>query len=171
LESGKFNYINTNEKLSMEDGAKKVDVKSYRNLVGSLVYLTSTRSDIMQAVSLISRFMQSPSKIHFGATKRILRYLRGTSNFGIWYTSIDNFWLVGYTDSNWAGFFDDRKSTSGYVFKSGAVSWSSKKQSTVSLSSTKTEYIAATSSTCEAIRLKRILVDLKQEQNMPQLLL
>jgi hypothetical protein len=90
----------------------------------------------------------------------------GTNNFGIWYTSTDNFGLVGYTDSDWDGCIDDRKSTSGYVFilGSGAVSWSSKKQPTVSLSSTEAEYIATTSTTCEAIWLKRILTDLKQEQ-------
>jgi hypothetical protein len=86
--------INTNEKFFVEDGAEKVDAKSYRSLVGSLMYLTTTRPDIMQVVSLISRFMQSPSKIHVGEEKIILRYVYGTSNFGIWYTSTDNFGLL-----------------------------------------------------------------------------
>jgi hypothetical protein len=152
--------------FSVEDGAEKVDAQSYRSLVGSLLYLTTTRPDIMHAVGLISRFMQSPSKIHFGAAKRILRYVCGTRNYGIWYTSSNNFGLVGYTDSDWAGSFDDRKSTSGYVFSlgSGAVLWCSKKQPTISLSSTEAEYIAAATTTCEAIWLKKVLLDLKQEQ-------
>eukprot|EP00253_Pinus_taeda_P027695 PITA_27695 len=157
--------MNTNEKCSVEDGAKNVDAQSYRSLVGSLLYLTTTRPDIMHAVGLISIFMQSPSKIHFGATKRILRYVSGTINYGTWYTSSNNFGLVGYTDSDWAGSFDDRKSISGYVFSVGlgAVLWCSKKQPTISLYSIEAEYIGAATATCEAIWLKKVLIDLKQE--------
>ena len=137
--------MNTNEKFYVEDGVEKVDAQSYRSLVGSPLYLTTIRPNIMHAVGLISRFMQSPSKMHFGAAKRILRYLSGTRNYGIWYTSSSNFGLVGYTDSDWAGSIDDRKSTLGYVFSlgSGAVLWCSKKQPIISLSSTEAEYIAA----------------------------
>lgn len=83
--------MNTTEKFFVEDGAEKVDAQSYRSLVGILLYITTTRPDIMHAVGLISRFMKSPSKIHFGVAKIILRYLRGTNNYGILY--IKSFWF------------------------------------------------------------------------------
>ncbi|KAL0367021.1 UNVERIFIED_CONTAM: Secreted RxLR effector protein [Sesamum radiatum] len=96
-------------------------------------YITATRPDIMFATSLLSRFMQSPSQVHYGAAKRILRYLQGTKDFGIWYKSTNDAKLVGYTDSDWAGSADDMKSTLGYTFSlgSGIFSWASKKQATV----------------------------------------
>ncbi|KAK4395665.1 Retrovirus-related Pol polyprotein from transposon RE2 [Sesamum angolense] len=127
----------TGEKYQKEDGSQKVDGSMYRSLIGSLLYLTATRPDIMFATSLISRFMQSPSQVHYAAAKRILRYLRGTKDFGIWYKSTNDAKLLGYTDSDWAGSVDDMKSTSGYTFSlgSGIFSWASKKQATVAQSS------------------------------------
>ncbi|RHN42089.1 putative RNA-directed DNA polymerase [Medicago truncatula] len=100
-----------NEKLQLNDGSEKADPKAYRSLVGSLIYLTNTRPDIVHSVSLVSRFMNEPSKLHFAAAKRILRYLQGTKKLGIKYVKEENNELVGYTDSDWAGSFDDRKST------------------------------------------------------------
>ncbi|XP_058742222.1 secreted RxLR effector protein 161-like [Vicia villosa] len=113
----------------------------------------------MHAVSLISRYMENPKESHLLAAKRILRYLRGTTNFGIVYKKGENADLIGYTDSDYAGDIDDRKSTSGYVFilGSGAISWSSKKQEIVTLSTTEAEYVAATTCACQAFWLKRIL--------------
>ncbi|KAL0318765.1 UNVERIFIED_CONTAM: Retrovirus-related Pol polyprotein from transposon RE1 [Sesamum angustifolium] len=111
-----FGYL---RKVPKEDGSQKVDGSMYRSLIGSLLYLTATRPDIMFATSLLSRFMQSPSQVHYAAAKRILRYLRGTKDFGIWYKSTNNAKLVGYTDSDWAGSVDDMKSTSGYTFHLG----------------------------------------------------
>ncbi|KAB1228243.1 hypothetical protein CJ030_MR7G001970 [Morella rubra] len=108
------------EKMKREDGSKKADVSIFRSLIGSLLYLTATRPDIMYATSLLSRFMQSPSQVDFGAAKRILRYLQGTLEYGIWYTSTSNSKLVGFTDSDWAGSVDDMKSTSGYAFSLGS---------------------------------------------------
>ena len=83
--------------------------------------------------------MSNPSKAHFATAKRILRYVKGTKDFGILYKANRDFNLTGYTDSDWAGSTDDRKSTSGYVFLLGnkAISWASKKQTTIALSSTK----------------------------------
>ncbi|XP_019433601.1 PREDICTED: uncharacterized protein LOC109340381 [Lupinus angustifolius] len=103
----------TNEKLQKDDGSPQADASLYRSLIGSLLYLTATRPDIMYATSLLSRFMQSPSQIHFGVGKRILRYLQGTKEFGIWYKTNTNSTLHGYTDSDWAGSMDDMKSTYG----------------------------------------------------------
>ena len=158
-----------NEKLSKYDGKPKVDGAMYRSLVGSLIYLTHTRPDIVNAVSIVSRFMSEPSKDHLTAAKRILRYIKGTKSYGIMYETEKDFKLTGYTDSDWAGSVDDRKSTSGYVFQLGnkVVSWSSKKQATVALSSAEAEYIAATSAAREAVWLRRILIDLQHKQETP----
>lgn len=156
-----------NEKLSKDDGQNKVDATVYRSLVGSLIYLTNSRPDIVHAVSIVSRFMSNPSKAHFAAAKRILRYVKGTKDFGILYEADRDFNLTGYTDSDWAGSTDDRKSTSGYVFLLGnkAISWASKKQTTVALSSAEAEYMAATSAACEATWLRKILQDVQQDSN------
>ena len=158
-----------NEKLQLNDGAEKADPKVYRSLVGSLIYLTNTRPDIVHSVSLVSRFMNEPSKLHFAATKRILRYLQGTKKLGIKYVKEENNELVGYTDSDWAGSFDDRKSTLAYVFCLGskAISWSSKKQNSVALSSAEAEYISVNEATREAVWLRRILIDLQQKVEDP----
>ena len=165
--------MNTNEKLQLADGTGAAEPSLYRSLIGGLNYLTHTRPDIMFSVSVLSRFMHNPTKQHLGAAKRVLRYIAGTTDLGIWYSSNSNFKLFGYCDSDWAGCVDDRKSTSGHVFcmGSGAISWSSKKQEVVALSSSEAEYIAATSATCQAVWLKRLLVDLcpqnlKQEATM-----
>jgi len=97
--------------------------------VGGLIYLTQTRPDIAFSVRVDSRFMHFPSKHHFGAVKRILRYVAGIIYFGIWYGYVPNSKLIGFTDSDWAGHMEDKKSTSRYAFNlgSGVVSWSSKK--------------------------------------------
>lgn len=161
--------MNCNEKLSMQDEAEKADEETFRSMVGGLIYLTHSRPDLAHAVSVVSRFMQRPSKVHFDATRRILKYVAGTIDFGIWYTKTKEFALTGYSDSDWASNVDDRKSLSAYMFSlgSGAVSWSSKKQQTVALSSTEAEYIAATGATCQAIWLRRVLEDLGLKQEAP----
>lgn len=155
-----------NEKLVKEDGGKKVDETLYRSLVGNLLYLTSTRPDIMFASSLLSRFMHCPSHFHLGAGKRVLRYLQGTLNYGIKYYKNVNVKLTGFCDSDWGGCVDDMKSTSGYAFSlgSGIFSWASKKQQTVAQSSAEAEYISASLATSQAIWLRRILEDVKEKE-------
>ena len=161
--------MNSNEKLQAEDGTERADARRFKSLVGGLIYLTHTRPDIAFAVGVISRFMHCPSKQHLGAAKRLLRYIARTYDFGIWYGHVQEFKLVGYTDSDWAGCLEDRKSTSGYMFSlgSGAVCWSSKKQAVTALSSSEAEYTAATSSACQAVWLRRILADINQEHEEP----
>ncbi|XP_058208312.1 uncharacterized mitochondrial protein AtMg00810-like [Rhododendron vialii] len=134
-------------KLTKDHDGKKVDSTLYKQIVGSLMYLTATRPDIMFSVSLISRYMENPTELHLLAAKRIFRYLQD---------------LRGFTDSDYAGDQDDRRSTSGYVFMlgSGAVSWLSKKQPIVTLSTTEAEFVSATSCVRQAIRLKKILEEL-----------
>jgi hypothetical protein len=117
------------KKLSKNDEGSIVDSTLYKSLVGSFLYLTATRPDIMYAARLVSRFMESPKDSHWKMAKRILRYVVGTLNFGLWYTKSNSNQLSGYTDSDFAGSLDDRKSTYGHVFQLGTnlVSWASKK--------------------------------------------
>ncbi|GLU00818.1 hypothetical protein SLE2022_181580 [Rubroshorea leprosula] len=159
----------SNQKFSLDDGEEKVDAHAYRSLIGSLLYLTNSRPDITFATSVLSRFMQSPSRTHYGAARRILRYLKGTISFGILYAKNEQFNLFGYSDSDWAGCVDDRRSTSGYAFflGSGAISWSSKKQASTALSSSEAEYISLTAAACQATWTRRILEDMKQVQVQP----
>ena len=153
-------------KLSKDDGAEKVDASFYRSLIGSLLYLTASRPDLMYVTSLLSRFMQSPSKTHFAVAKRVLRYLKGTTQFGIWYKPSENGSLLGYVDSDWAGNPDDMKSTTGYAFSlgSGMFSWNSKKQEIVAQSTAEAEYVAAAAAANQAIWLRKILKDLGVQQ-------
>ena len=118
-----------NENSRKDDGEKKVNSSHFRSLIGSLLYLTSTRPDIMFASSLLSRFMQEPSQAHFGAAKRVLRYLQGTMDYGIMNKFDENLNLIGYSDSDWTGSIDDMKSTSGYAFLFGSsiCSWYNRK--------------------------------------------
>ena len=152
-----------NEKLSKEKYGDKADPTAYRSLIGSLLYLTTTRPDLMFTASLLSRFMHSPSQVHFGVAKRVLRYVKGTADYGIWFTPSENGLLQGYCDSDWAGSVDDMKSTSGYVFSlgSGVFSWNSKKQEVVAQSSAEAEYIVAAGAANQAIWLRRVLDDLE----------
>jgi hypothetical protein len=154
--------IATDIKLSKYDEGSYVDPTLYKRLVGSLMYLTTTRPDIMFAVSLISRFMETPKSTHWKVGKRILRYVAGTIDFGIRYTSSLNFELIGYTDSDFAGSIDDRKNTSRYVFSlgSGVVAWASKKQPIVTLFSTEVEYVATAVAVCQVVWMRRVLNEL-----------
>ena len=116
--------------MSKEDSSKRVDPTLYKSMVGSLMYLTATRPDLMHAVSLISRFMETPRDSHWQVGKRILRYVKGTKGFGILCTATNELKWVGYTDSDWDGSIDDKKRNFEYVFYMGlgAISWESKKQ-------------------------------------------
>lgn len=153
-------------KLTKDQDGKKVDSTLFKQIVGSLMYLTATRPDIMHSVSVISRYMENPTELHLLAAKRTLRYLKGTTNFGVFYKKGEKSELAGFTDSDYAGDLDDRKSTSGYVFmlSSGAVSWSTKKQPIVTLSTTEAEFVAATSCASQAIWLRNILAELNFKQ-------
>lgn len=133
----------------------------YRELIGSLTYLSVTsRPDITYATSFLSRYLDKPTSQHWKAAKRILRYLKHTINKGLTYFRTDKpIQLITYTDADWGSDKTDRKSVSGSAtyFGKNLISWSSKKQCTVSLSSAEAEYIAAASATTELIYLKGIL--------------
>ena len=149
--------------LNKAGRGSKVDNTLYRQIVGNLMYLTATRPDIMYGVSLISKYMESPTKIHLLAAKRILRYLQGTKDFGLFYKKGEKSDLIGFVDSDYTGNQDDRKSTSGYVFVLGtrAISWSSRKQKIVTLSTTEAEFVVATTCACLAICLRKIIEELQ----------
>jgi hypothetical protein len=141
---------------------KDVDPTLYRQLIGSLMYLVNTRPDICYAVNTLSQFMVEPKRAHWAAAKHVLRYIQGTVDYGLLYTRGKDIRLSGFTDADWAGSSVDRKSTSGYCFNigSGMTSWCSRKQKSVALSSAEAEYMAASTASCEAIWLRKLLVNL-----------
>ncbi|TYK16910.1 integrase [Cucumis melo var. makuwa] len=155
--------MDANLKLCKDDIGEAVDPSLYRSLVGSLMYLTATRPDILFAVSMLSRFMTNPKRSHWEAGKRVLRYILGTINFGIYYKKVSESVMFGFCDSDWGGNVDDHKSTSGYVFSmgSGVFSWTSKKQSVVALSTTEAEYISLAAAGCQTLWLRWMLKELK----------
>jgi hypothetical protein len=161
--------MNQKEKLSKNDGADKVDEGYFRSMIGCLMYLTTTRPDILFVVSLLSRFMHGASELHLRAAKRILRYVKGTVNYGVKFEKCQSFKLYGFSDSDWAGSLDDMRSTSGYCFNfgSGVFSWCSKKQEIVAQSTAEAEFIAATAAVNQALWLKKILSDLSMEEREP----
>eukprot|EP00253_Pinus_taeda_P021981 PITA_21981 len=156
-------------KLSVSCTSPEVDATLYRQLVGKLLYLTHTRPDLSFAVGLVARFMQNPRESHWKAAKRILRYVRGTVQFGIHYSAKAAPLLVGFTDSDWAGDPDDRKSTAGYVFTlgSGPITWACKKHAAISLSSAEAEYRGVVEASKEALWLRQILSEFGFEQQHP----
>ena len=135
----------------------------YSNAVGSLMYaMVCTRPDLAHAVSVVSRFMGQPGKEHWQAVKRIFRYLRGTSDVGLIYGGDAHVSVTGYSDSDYAGDVDSRRSMTGYVFTLGGsvVSWKATLQATVTLSTTEAEYMALTEAAKEGVWLKGLVGDL-----------
>ena len=134
------------------EGEEIFDQKLYQSAVGSLLYLSvGTRPDITYAVNNVAKFSSHPTIQHWTGVKRIMRYLKGTTNLGLLYIKQESSKCVGYFDSDWGGDLDNRKSTSGYFFQigGGAVSWRSKKR--VALSTAEAEYMALASSGQEAV--------------------
>ncbi|KAK2383145.1 putative mitochondrial protein [Trifolium repens] len=138
----------THLKLTKDEKGISVDQSLYRSMIGSLLYLTASRPDITYAVGVCARYQADPKVSHLTQVKRILKYVNGTSEYGIMYSHCKNSTLYGYCDADWAGSADDRKSTSGGCFFLGTnlISWFSKKQNCVALSTAEAEYIAARSS-------------------------
>jgi hypothetical protein len=136
--------MGTNGHLDLDTGGKSVDQKVYRSMIGSLLYLGASRLDIMLSVCMCARFQADPKEVHLRVVKRILRYLVHTPKFGLWYPKGSTFDLIGYSDADWAGCKIDRKSSSGtsQFLGRSLVSWASKKQNSVALSTAEAEYIA-----------------------------
>ena len=141
-----------------------VDQKRYQSAVGTLLYFsTATRPDITYAVSNVPKYSAKPTKQHWTAVKQIMRYLKGTSNYGLVYSKDEQQECVSFSDADWGGDLDNRKSTSGYLFKlsGAAISWRSKKQTCVALLTAEAEYMALASAAQEAMWLQQITTDLR----------
>lgn len=151
----------TNGHLDLDEGGNLVNQTLYRSMIGSLLYLTASRPDIMFSVCMCARFQSNPKKAHLRAVKRILRYLRHTTSVGLWYSKGATFDLIGYSDSDYAGCKIDRKSTSGgcHLLGRSLVSWTSKKQNSVALSTAEAEYIAAGACCTQILYMKQTLLD------------
>ncbi|GJU01359.1 putative ribonuclease H-like domain-containing protein [Tanacetum coccineum] len=166
----KFNYTDVKsastpvdlEKPLVKDGdADDVDVHLYRSMIGSLMYLTASRPDIMFAVCACARFQVTPKTSHLLAVKRIFRYLKGKPTLGLWYSRDSPFELVAYTDSDYAGATQDRKSTTGgcQFLGNRLISWQCKKQTMVATSTTEAEYVAAASCCGQVLWIQNQLLD------------
>ncbi|XP_047252241.1 secreted RxLR effector protein 161-like [Capsicum annuum] len=158
--------MNQKEKLSKNDGAEKMEETYFRGLAGRLMYLTTTRPDILYVVSILSRFMHCDSELHLKVAKRVIRYIKGTINYGVKFQKNPNQKLLGYSDSDWAGSVDGMKSTSGYCFSlsSKIFLWCTKKKDIVAQSTTEAEFMAAIAAVNQALWLRKIFVDLHMHQ-------
>jgi len=131
--------------LDKYEAVQLVDKKRYRGMIRSLLYLSASRPDIMFSVCMCARYQANSKESHLSVGKRIMRYLLGTINLGLWYPKNSSYNLVGYSDSDFVGCKTDRKGTSGtcHFIGSALVLWHSKKQNSVALSTVEAKYISA----------------------------
>jgi len=159
------------EKLLLDSGDKlsPEDTTRYRSVVGALQYLSLTRPDISFCVNRVCQFLSAPTTVHWAAVKRILRYLHDTADMGLCFTKSGSSLLSAFSDADWGGNPDDRRSTGGYAifFGGNLISWSSRKQPTVSRSSTEAEYKAVADATAELIWIQVLLRELGISQARP----
>ncbi|GJT00587.1 putative ribonuclease H-like domain-containing protein [Tanacetum coccineum] len=153
--------IETQKPLVKDEEATDVDVHLYRSMIGSLMYLTASRPDIMFAVCACSRFQVTPKTSHLNAVKRIFRYLKGKPKLGLWYPRVSSFDLEAYSDSDYAGANLDRKSTTGGCQFLGRrlISWQCKKQTIVATSTTEAEYVAAANCCGQVLWIQNQMLD------------
>ncbi|RYE24977.1 MAG: transposon Pol polyprotein, partial [Sphingobacteriaceae bacterium] len=161
--------IDPNHKLSKSDGEDPADKARYQRLVGKLIYLAHTRPDIAYSVSLVSQHMHSPSNDHLEAVYRILHYLKGSPGKGVLFKKSEGRQIEVFTDADYAGCLDDRRSTSAYcTFVWGnLVTWRSKKQAVVSRSSAEAEFRAMAQGICEILWIRGILNELQIKFTTP----
>ncbi|XP_070053989.1 secreted RxLR effector protein 161-like [Nicotiana tomentosiformis] len=154
-------HIATTTKLDVDEPSSSVYQKLYRGMIGSLLYLTASRPDIVFSVGLCARFQTNPKESHLTAVKRILIYLKGTIDPCLWYPKGSNFNLVEYNDADYVGFFVDRKITSGmaYFFGSCLVSCATKKQNFVALSTVEAKCVVVASCCAQLLWIKQQLMD------------
>ncbi|XP_071732211.1 uncharacterized mitochondrial protein AtMg00810-like [Rutidosis leptorrhynchoides] len=154
--------VATDRKLSSKQGRPYADSTKYRSLAGALQYLTFTRPDISYAVQQVCLHMHDPKEVHMNALKRIIRYVQGTLTLGLHITKSSSTNLIAYTDADWGGCPDTRCSTSGYCVYYGdnLISWSSKRQTTMSRSSAEAEYRGVVNVVAESCWLRNLLLEL-----------
>nr|GEV18580.1 copia protein [Tanacetum cinerariifolium] len=153
--------MSTEIKLTKDDEADSVDSSKYRGMIGSLLYLTASRPDIMFNVYLCACFQENPKTIHLEVVKRIFRYIRGTSHLELWYPKGTRIKTIVCVDSNQAGDYVDRKSTSGICTFMGCylTSWFAKKQTALAISMTEAEYVSTGKACQQALWMKQALID------------
>ena len=153
--------MSPNVKLTVDMLGKSVDPSLYRGTIGSLLYLTASRPDSSYSVGVCARYQASPKKFHMTALKRIIKYVKTTAEFGMWYSKDTSDVVVRYSDADWAGNADDRKSTLGDCFcvSNNLASWMSKKQNSILLSTAEVEYIAAGSYCTQLLWMQKLLHD------------
>nr|GEX39143.1 putative ribonuclease H-like domain-containing protein [Tanacetum cinerariifolium] len=153
--------IDTEKPLLKDPDGEDVDVHTYRSMIGSLMYLTSSRPDIMFVVCACAHFQVTLKALHLHAVKRIFRYLKGKPHLGLWYPKYSPFNLVAYSDTDYAGASLDRKSTTGgcQFLRCRLISWQCKKQTVVATSSTEVEYVAAASCCAQVLWSQNQLLD------------
>jgi hypothetical protein len=153
--------MGTNGHLDLDMGGKSIDQKVYRSMIGSLLYICASRLDIMLSVCMCARFQANPKEVHLSAVKRIMRYLVYTPKFGLWYPKGSTFDLIGYSDADWAGCKIYRKITSGtsQFLGRSLVSWASKKQNSVALSTAEAEYIVVGHCCAQLLWMRQTLRD------------
>jgi hypothetical protein len=151
----------SNGHLDLNEEDKSIDQKIYHSMIRSLLYLCASRPDVMLSVCLCARFQANPKECHLMAIKRIFKYLVHTPNLGLWYPKGSTFDLLGYSDLDYANCKVDRKSTSGTCQFLGRslVSWSSKKQNSIALSTTEAEYVPAGACCAQLLRMRLTLRD------------
>ncbi|GKA56171.1 hypothetical protein Tco_0755243 [Tanacetum coccineum] len=149
--------MSSDTKLMKDEECESVDSTKYRGMIGSLLYLTASRPDIMFSVCLCARFQEAPKTSHLEAVKRIFRYIKGTTHLGLWYPKGTGIETVVYADSDYV----DRKSTSGICTFVGCclTSWFSKKQTALAISTTEAEYVSAEKACQQALWMKQALID------------
>ncbi|GJS81256.1 retrovirus-related pol polyprotein from transposon TNT 1-94 [Tanacetum coccineum] len=151
----------TKPKLDVDLSGEPVDQSDYHSKIGSLMYLTSSRPDLVQAVCYCARYQARPTQKHLKEVKRIFKYLKGTINMGLWYPKDSGFELTAFSDADHAGCLDTRKSTSGGIQFLGdkLVSWMSKKQNCTAMSSAEAEYVALSASYAQVMWMRTQLQD------------
>ncbi|XP_019418504.1 PREDICTED: uncharacterized protein LOC109329279 [Lupinus angustifolius] len=175
----RFKMQNCNHVLTPVEGSTKsdhsltkkpVDATLFRQMVGCIGFVCHNRSDIAYGAGVISKHMANSNQTHMTAAKRVMRYLKGTLHYGILFPNeVENkLQLVGFSDSNWCGDKEYKRCTSGYTFfvHGAPISWSSKKQEVVALSTCEVEYIAACNATCQGLWLTSLMAELKCGEDM-----
>ena len=156
--------MSTTEKLSLHEGVllSPEEGTKYRSIVGALQYLTLTRPDISFSVNKVCQFVHAPTTVHWTAVKRILRYLQGSVETGLRLCKSSSTAVSAFSDADWAGCPDDRRSTGGFAIFLGSnlISWNAKKQATVSRSSTEAEYKSLANATAEVMWIETLLNEL-----------
>ncbi|GJY97685.1 retrovirus-related pol polyprotein from transposon TNT 1-94 [Tanacetum coccineum] len=159
--------LSSETKLTRDEKGQPIDDTKYCGMIGSLLYLTASRPDIMFSVCLCARFQEAPKTSHLEAIKRIFRYIKGTSHLSLWYSKGTGLETIVYADSDHAGDYVDRKSTSGVCTFVGCciTSWMFMKQTALAISTTEAEYVSAGKACQQALWMKQALVDYEVKLN------